>query len=258
MGRQRTPKWLRAARAGASGDWLARALGRLPAVEDGRTEDAITAGRVRVDGEATTDPFTPVGASSRVAVDGQPIDLHWRTEVLAFHKPRGLVVAGHDPEGVGTVFESLRAALGAPRKDVAWHAVGRLDRDTTGLLLFTNDEAFVAFATRPETHLPKHYLATVEGRVTGEALERLRTGIDIEGVTTRPALAAQVAPGQVSLTITEGRHHQVRRMLAAVRLSVLALHRDSVGGLVLDVEPGGVRGLSDEEVRALGYQPRSG
>jgi 23S rRNA pseudouridine2605 synthase/16S rRNA pseudouridine516 synthase len=179
--------------------------------------------------------------------------------VLAFHKPQGLVCAGRDLHGRGTVFEALAGVLPEALRGHGWHAVGRLDRDTTGLLLFTNDEAFVAHATRPQTHLPKRYLATVGAPLTDAALGALRAGLDLDDGPTRPALARARGAQQVELTLTEGRWHQVKRMLEAVGLPTLALHREAIGTLVCDVEPGQVRLLGDAEVgEALGFSPRDG
>ena len=93
MTRQREPKWLRARRAGAAGDWLARALGRAGAVPGGRVDTAIFSGRISVDGVVVREPFAPVPAGARVTMDGEPLSLAFRTLVVAFHKPRGLVVA---------------------------------------------------------------------------------------------------------------------------------------------------------------------
>lgn len=258
---RRPPKWLEAARQrepGEGGDWLARALSRAGALSFGDAEAAVQAGRVTVDGRVVTQPLAALAPDARVAVDGQPVDVTPRTRVLMFHKPAGLVTAGSDAEGQGTVFDALRRALAPGLLGYGWHAVGRLDRDTTGLLLFTNDERFVAHATRPETHLPKRYVARVGAKVTAEKLEQLSAGVEVEpGVTSRPATARARADDVVELTLTEGRYHQVKRMLNAVGLPTLSLHREAVGSLALDVDEGALRELSDDEVRdALGYAPR--
>lgn len=261
--RQRTPRWLEAARRRGSAlpegerpDWLARALGRagvLPRVE---AERAIRDGRVEVDGQVEREPFAPVRPGTRVRVDGQARSLEAPVRALVLHKPAGLVVHGSDAEGVGTVFERLRALLSAELQGHEWYAVGRLDRDTTGLLLFTNDERLVQHATSPETHLPKRYVARVAGRPSEEALRRLRAGPVLDDGPTRPAEARLRAPDVVELTLTEGRHHQVKRMLAAVGHPVLTLHREAVGGVVLDVPEGGWRLLRDDEVsEGLGFRP---
>ncbi|WP_342379668.1 rRNA pseudouridine synthase [Myxococcus stipitatus] len=265
--RSKTPRWLEAARRrgtevvpeGGRADWLARALGRAGVMPRASAEDAIRAGRVEVDGRVEVEPFAPVGPQSVVRVDGRECSLDARVWVLMFHKPAGPVVHGSDPEGVGTVFERLRAVLPESLQGYEWYAVGRLDRDTTGLLLFTNDERFVRHGTAPETHLPKRYVARVEGRPGEVALQRLREGLALEDGPTRPAEARLREVDVVELTLTEGRHHQVKRMLAAVGHPVVTLHREAVGRVVLDVPEGVFRALRDEEVSAgLGFALKQG
>jgi pseudouridine synthase len=243
------PKWLEAARTGnkAGGDWLARALGRVGALAPDEIDGALAAGRVRLDGKIARQPFMPVSEQSRVSVDGIEVDIRHRTRVLMLHKPAGVVTAARDPEGHGTVFDFIPAEL----QKVRWMAVGRLDRDTTGLLLFTNDERFVARATDPKTHVPKRYVAQVHSKATEAMLEPLRKGMTLDDGPARPALARVRDSGVVELTLTEGRHHQVKRMLAAVGLPVLKLHREAIGALLLDVDEGTTRELRDDEIRLV-------
>lgn len=261
--RAKTPRWLEAARRrqeslapGQRAEWLARALGRagvLPRVE---AEQAIRDGRVEVDGRVERDPFAPVTPEGVVRVDGQPRSLEARCRMGMFHKPAGLVVHGSDPEGVGTVFERWRAVLPPELRGYEWHAVGRLDRDTTGLLLFTNEERLGVHVTAPGTHLPKRYVARVAVSPAESALQQLREGVVLEDGPTRPAEARLRGPGVVELVLTEGRHHQVKRMLAAVGHPVLALHREAVGAVVLDVPEGSWRLLTEDEVvHGLGFRP---
>ncbi len=220
-------------------------------------EEAIGARRVRVDGRVVTEPFAPVQLLANVTLDGVPASLTWRTRVLAFNKLAGLVTHGTDPEGIGTVFEALLLAIPPALRRYGWHAVGRLDRDTTGLLLFTNDERFVAHATRPETHLPKRYRATVGAPITEAQLARLRSGVELDDGPTLPAEARQLGAALVELVLTEGRYHQVKRMLQAVGLPTLALHRQAIGGLECDVGAGEAREVSEAEVSTLlGYASR--
>lgn len=262
MARKRPPpRWLEARRHGGPGEgtWLSRALARAGVLPLAAAEDAIRAGRVRLDGRVAHEPFAPLGPGARVQLDGIERSLAWRTRVLAFHKPAGVVTHGTDPHGVGTVFDALARVLSTELSSFGWHAVGRLDRDTTGLLLFTNDERFVAHATSPQTHLPKRYRATVGAAVTEAQLESLRRGVQLEDGVTRPSQARCLGPSVVELILTEGRYHQVKRMLGAVGLPTLALHRQAVGGLELDVEMGAVREVSEGElITRLRFQPRSG
>lgn len=256
----RPPKWLLAARTGNAppGDWLARALSRAGVLRPDEALAAIDAGRVKVGGRITTKPFTPVTAQTEVSVDGQRVSLETATRVLVMNKPKGVVSATKDDQKVGTVFDVLEAALPPALRGYGWHAVGRLDRDTTGLLLFTNDERFVAHATSPDRHLPKRYVAQVYGEVTKEKLATLARGMTLDDGPTRPAKAEARGEGAVVLTLVEGRHHQAKRMLGAVGLSAHALHREAIGALVLDVPERGLRELTPEEiVTALRFDPHA-
>jgi 23S rRNA pseudouridine2605 synthase/16S rRNA pseudouridine516 synthase len=244
--------------AGARADWLARALGRAGVMPRAEAEQAIRDGRVEVGGRVEREPFAPVLPGVEVRVDGVPRALTAPLHALMFHKPAGVVVAGSDPEGLGTVFERLRAVLPAALRGFEWYAIGRLDRDTTGLLLFTNDERLVRHGTLPDTHLPKRYVATVEGQPAEAALVRLREGLVLEDGPTRPAEARLREPDCVELVLTEGRHHQVKRMLAAVGHPVRTLHREAMGTVALDVPVGMWRALRPEEVsEGLGFIPEA-
>ena len=260
--RPKTPRWLQAARTSdappvAKPDWLSRALARAGALSLKEAEAAIAEGRVRVDGKKVLEPFSPLRAGSKVSLDGKEVDVAAATRVVLFHKPAGVVTSDHDPKKVGTVFQRLGQVLPPELQGFGWHAVGRLDRDTTGLLLFTNDERFVAHATSPETRLEKRYLARVSGQITEAKLALLRSGVELEDGPTRPAGARVREDGRVELTLTEGRHHQVKRMLGALGLPVLELHREAIGTLLVDVAVGECRLLSDAEVQTrLGYTPR--
>lgn len=249
--RARTPKWLAAAReSGRTGaDWLSRALGRAGAVPPEEVESAIASGRVRVDGRVATKPFTPVTESSKVTVDGVPVSMARVTRVLMLHKPAGVLAEGSGRDTRPTVLDVLQPLLPQTLRGFTWLAVGRLDVDTTGLLLFTNDERFVAHATSPQTHLPKRYVASVSEKASEEQLEPLRRGVTLDDGPARPAAARLRSPGVVELTLTEGRNHQVKRMLAAVGLPVLKLHREAVGSLVCDVDEGATREVSEVEIR---------
>ncbi|MFT3712158.1 MAG: pseudouridine synthase [Archangium sp.] len=257
---KKPPRWLEAARLrndGTPADWLSRALARSGVMPLKEAEEAIRAGRVVVDSRVATEPLMPVTVGkSVVKVDDAKVSLDWKTRVLMLHKPAGVVTHGSDPQGIGTVFEVLLSALPAELLRFGWHAVGRLDRDTTGLLLFTNDEKFVAHATAPETHLPKRYVARVSGEVTDEKLQTLRRGVQLEDFMTRPAKATRREADVVELVLTEGKFHQVKRMLGEVGLPTLTLHREAVGTLELDVPERALRELSDDEVRDnLSYPP---
>jgi 23S rRNA pseudouridine2605 synthase/16S rRNA pseudouridine516 synthase len=248
------PRWLQAARLragnveeGAGGRWLARALARAGVFPLAEAEAAVRAGRVSVQESVVREPHAPVPPGAAVRLDGVLLTLEAPEHVLMLHKPAGHVVAGSDPEGRGTVFEHLRAVLPEALRGFEWYAVGRLDRDTTGLLLFTNAPELISRITSPQRALPKRYVAGVEGHPTEAALARLRTGLVLEDGPTRPALARLREDGRVELTLTEGRHHQVKRMLAAVGHPVRSLHREAVGEVVLDVAEGAWRLLDARE-----------
>ncbi len=251
--RAKTPRWLNAARESGrtGGDWLLRALGRSGALPASELAAAIAAGRVRVEGKVTTKPFTPVTERSRVTVDGAPVSLERVTRVLVLHKPAGVIAEGGARDSRPSVMHVLLPLLSEAQRRFTWLAVGRLDVDTTGLLFFTNDERFVEHATSPESHLPKRYVAWVNERATDAQLEPLRAGVTLDDGPARPAEAKLRAPGIVELTLTEGRNHQVKRMLARVGLPVLKLHREAVGGLTLDVPEGAMRELGRDEVTQI-------
>lgn len=262
---KREPKWLKAAKAGGFSsslgsvkpDFVSRALSRAGALPAALAEQAVRAGRVKVNHRVVTEPFAPLPPNAKVQLDGKTIEVGPTTKVLAFHKPKNMVVNGTDKNGGQTVFNALVELLPFELQGFGWLAVGRLDRDTTGLLLFTNDEQFVAHATSPETHLPKTYLVTVAGQVSDEKLATLRRGVTYEGFTTKPAKAELRSPGVLALTLTEGKFHQVKRMVNEVNLATLELHRESVGAFVLDVPLGQMRPLTDDEIQEqLGYRPR--
>lgn len=185
-----------------------------------------------------------------------------RTIVVAYHKPRGLVTTHRDEHGRETVYDRLVPRLSPELRSQRWHAVGRLDKETTGLLLFTNDGAFVSHATQPSTGLKKTYLVLAKGLLEDEDLEPLRAGVELTGGlgTSGPARAEIVGHGVattwLSLEISEGKNREVRRMLLAIDSQAIRLKRVQVGALALDLEEDAWRRLSDAEVRdKLGYTP---
>jgi 23S rRNA pseudouridine2605 synthase/16S rRNA pseudouridine516 synthase len=263
----RLTKWVRAVRGGGldgkpidyKPDWIGRALARAGLLAPQEAEAAILAGRVGLAGRTVLDPLTLVAPGDVATLDGAAVSLAFETLALAWHKPAGYSVTTRDELGRPTVFDLLRAALPPHLARYGWHAIGRLDRDTTGLLLFTNDERLERHVTLPETHLPKRYLAQVGGRLDDAKLEPLRQGIELHDGRARPAIARVRGPDLVELTITEGRRHQVKRMLRAVRLPVRSLHREAIGTLELDLEERAWRPLTGGEISgALGFRPDAG
>lgn len=186
------------------------------------------------------------------------------TVVLAYHKPAGLVTTHADEHGRETVYDRLVPRLPPELRRLCWHAVGRLDKDTSGLLLFTNDGAFVHHATQPRTHLAKVYLVLAKGLLEDEDLEPLRGGVELTGGLGRSApakvslLGHGIATSWLSLELEEGKNREVRRMLLAIGSQAIRLKRVQIGALALDVEEDEWRRLSPAEVAAkLGYPPPS-
>ncbi len=187
-----------------------------------------------------------------------------RTLVIAYHKPRGLLTTHADELGRETVYDRLRQRLPAHLRAMDWHAIGRLDADTTGLLLFTNDGALVHHATQPKTKLPKTYAVLAKGLIDDATLLRLRDGVELTGGLGRSAPAEvaidrfQIATTWLTVRIAEGKNRQVRRMLLAVGSQVIRLMRTHFGGIALDLAEDAWRLLADEEIEiGLGYLPIS-
>jgi 23S rRNA pseudouridine2605 synthase len=206
-------------------------------------EELIRAGRVTVNGELVG-LATFVEGEDLVEVDGEEVAPEPLTYVL-LHKPAGVVTTAKDPHGRPTVV----GLVGHERRVVP---VGRLDADTTGVLLLTNDGPLAHRLMHPRYEVDKVYVVEVEGEPDDAALTRLADGLDLEDGTTARAGVRRLAPSRIQLTIHEGRKHQVKRMLAAVGHPVTLLHRSSYAGLTADgLEPGEWRELSPEEVARL-------
>ena len=210
-------------------------------------EDIVRAGRVTVGGEVVTDPARDVDESSRVAVDGRPLRGAERREVYLVNKPVGVVSTAKDTHGRPTVVSLVRGTR------ARLYPVGRLDADTSGLILLTNDGELANRLTHPRFEVPKTYVARVSGGYVGEgALRRLREGIELDDGRTAPAKVRQVDPGVLQITIHEGRKRQVRRMIEAIGRRVVELRRVRFGPLGLgDLPPGKVRKLTPAEVERL-------
>jgi 23S rRNA pseudouridine2605 synthase len=221
-------------------------LARAGVASRRRADDLIRAGRVRVNGRKG-ELNTVVGRRDLVEVDGARIELQ-RLAYVLLNKPAGAVTTARDPQGRATVVD-----LVPPEPRVV--PVGRLDADTTGALLLTNDGELAHRLAHPRYGVPKVYEAEVEGSPSAGAVARLRSGIDLEDGRTAPAAARVLRRGGTSrleLTVHEGRKHQVKRMCEAVGHPVRRLHRSRYAGLELgDLAPGAWRALTREEVAAL-------
>jgi 23S rRNA pseudouridine2605 synthase len=206
-------------------------------------DELIKAGRVHVNGQAGQ-LNTFVGAGDRVEVDGTPVSLQ-RLAYVLLHKPAGVVTTARDPHGRPTV-------VGLVGHEARVVPVGRLDADTTGALLLTNDGELAHRLAHPRYGVEKVYEAEVEGHPSEAALRELREGVELDDGRTAPAGARRLGPGRVELTLHEGRKHQVKRMCAAVGHPVRRLHRSRYAGLDLrGLGPGEWRELRPDEVESL-------
>jgi 23S rRNA pseudouridine2605 synthase len=226
---------------------LAKYLAHAGVASRRAAESLVRAGRVTVGGEPVSDPARDVDDSSGVALDGRPVTGAEARVVYAVHKPDGVVSTASDPGGRPTVVDLV------PEEGRRLYPVGRLDADTTGLLLLTNDGELAHRLTHPSFEVPRTYVARVDNPpVTDAAVDALRRGVELDDGTTSPARVDRLAPDAVELTIHEGRKRQVRRMCAAVGHPVRALKRVRFGPLTLDdLAPGAHRRLTDAEVERL-------
>jgi pseudouridine synthase len=210
-------------------------------------DDLIKAGRVTVNGEPGQ-LNTFVQSRDRVEVDGKPLSAQTLRYVL-LHKPAGTVTTARDPQGRPTVVD----LVGVPERVVP---VGRLDADTTGALLLTNDGALAHRLAHPRYGVEKVYVAEVDGRPDIADLRVLAEGVELEDGMTAPATVRCLAPSRIELALHEGRNRQVKRMLEAVGHPVRRLHRSRYAGLTLEgLEPGAWRELEPSEVERLRNRP---
>ena len=228
---------------------LDRALARTGAGSRTQAADWIRAGRVSVGGRVVKDPATWVDPErDEIALDGEALQAPEPVHIV-LNKPKGVVVSRAE-KGRRTVYDVL------PKLDSFVFPVGRLDADTSGLLVVTNDSQLAERLMNPEFKVPKTYLVKASTSLTDEQLDRLRAGVELDDGPTRPALVTRLRnPGGrtvFEMTITEGRNRQVRRMVEAIGSKVLKLVRVSLGPLRLgDMQPGRWRELTPQELGAL-------
>ncbi len=210
-------------------------------------EPLIAAGRVSIDGEVVCDPARDVPPDARVALDGRELGGPEPRVVIALHKPQGVVSSARDTHGRPTVVDLV------PAGGLRLYPVGRLDADSSGLILLTNDGELANRLTHPRFEVPKTYRARLGGGAAGEgALAALRAGVQLDDGPTAPAQVRRVRGNLVEITISEGRNRQVRRMCEAVGHPVLELQRVAFGPLRLaGLAPGAHRRLSDAEAERL-------
>jgi 23S rRNA pseudouridine2605 synthase len=230
---------------GQGGERLQKVLARTGFGSRRACEELIAAGRVLVNGEVARLGRRVDVDHDRVEVDGVPAGVRADLVYYLLNKPRGVVTTASDPQGRRTVLD-----LVPPHPRV--FPVGRLDADSEGLLVLTNDGDLAHRLTHPGFGVEKEYLAEVEGTPSPGAVRRLRDGVALEDGVTAPARVALVPPNALRITIHEGRNRQVRRMCAAVGHPVVRLVRSRIGPVVeRGLAPGGWRPLTMAEVRAL-------
>ena len=215
--------------------------------------DAVMRGRVAVNGETVESLKHPVDiASDTITLDGRAVEL-WSADkiYIMLHKPAGVVSSVSDSRGRPTVVDILPQMY----RDMHLHPVGRLDRDTTGLLLLTNDGGFTHRVTHPRFEQEKEYQVRIDSRLSPEEIRSLEQGVELADGVTHRAVVREVEgapPFRYSVTIHEGRKRQVRRMFAALERRVISLHRVRIGGLHLGaLAEGQVRELAAEELAGL-------
>jgi 23S rRNA pseudouridine2605 synthase len=236
---------------------LAKYLAHAGVASRRSAEQLIAAGRVTVAGQLVSDPARDVDEHSRVALDGTPVKGAEPRVLFALHKPVGVLSTARDTHGRRTVLELVPAA------GLRLYPVGRLDIDSSGLILLTNDGELANRLTHPRFEVPKTYRAKLRGApIPEQALQRLRGGVQLQDGPTAPAQVRRVGgrgSSLIELTIHEGRNRQVRRMCQAVGHPVLELVRVRFGPLALDgLDSGECRRLTQaeiERIRALASTP---
>ena len=225
---------------------LAKYLAHAGVASRRAAETMIAAGRVRVGAELVRDPARDVDGSVPVTVDGEQVTVASTHVVYVVNKPAGVLSTAKDTHGRPTVVELVPT-------DRRLYPVGRLDADTTGLLLLTDDGELANVLMHPRYEVPKTYLAKVSrAPVSSRAVRKLESGVELDDGMTAPAVVRQPRPGYLELTIHEGRKGQVRRMCDAVGHPVTALERIAFGPLQLgSLKPGRYRRLSPAEVERL-------
>ncbi len=227
------------------GERLQKVMARIGLGSRRVSENLIAAGRVRVNGVEAVLGARVRPESDEIEVDGIVYSALPDTVTYLLNKPEGVVTTANDPQGRPTVVQMVPS-------DPRVFSVGRLDLDTEGLLLMTNDGTLAHRLTHPSFGIEKEYLVHVSGTPSRAALRMLREGVELDDGITAPAEAAALGPGLIRLTIHEGRNRQVRRMCEAVGNDVIRLVRTRIGPLVdQKLKPGRWRLLDQEELLRL-------
>ena len=229
---------------------LARYLAHGGVASRRAAEEIIASGRVAVGGDVVTDPAFDVDGGVEVLLDGHAVEPEPR-EVWAVNKPAGVVSTAREPGSRQAVVELVRSSA-------RLYPVGRLDVESTGLLLLTNDGELANRLTHPRYGVPKTYRAELRRPPAERDLRRMARGVELEDGPTAPARVARTGELEIEITIREGRNRQVRRMIEAIDNEVVALRRVRFGGVELGgLEPGASRRLDDQEVARLWQDARS-
>ena len=228
---------------------LDRFLSNLPQLNRQQVRLLLIEKRIQVDGQIISDPHYEVRAFNRIELDGQTLQAGKAARYFMLHKPPGCVSATQDPEHP-TVLDLIDEA---DTHDL--HIAGRLDYNTTGLMLLTNDGQWSRRLTQPKTKLPKVYYVETEQVIEPRYIDTFAQGLyfAFEDLTTLPADLTLIGPRSARLSIVEGRYHQVKRMFGHFNNKVLRLHRERMGPLTLDpgLRPGEYRALYPEEIQAI-------
>lgn len=241
---------------------IAHYLARCGVASRRKSEEIVSAGRVRLNGEVVRDLGRQVDPDEdRVEVDGRRVALHREHLTLAMNKPPGVVVTRDDPQERTTVYDLLPVEYAARARELVY--VGRLDADTTGLLILTTDGEMANRLMHPRHHVEKAYRATIDRVLDDEDLELLREGIELEEFRAQPCRVTRkggtARAAEYEVCIAEGKKRQVRRMFEALGAGVLALERTRIGALTLQqlgLGEGGVVKLAVDQVRKLEQDPR--
>lgn len=232
---------------------LQKAMAEAGVASRRASEKLIVQGKVMVNGKKVTELGTKVGVHDEITVNGLPIQREKHVYYL-LNKPRGVISSAHDDKGRRTVVDIIHD------EDINQriYPVGRLDYDTTGILLLTNDGALANKLMHPRFEVDKTYVAKVKGIIKNEDLKQLRLGVMVDGQKTKPAKTKLLSIDRekktsiVQLTIHEGRNHQVKNMFKAVDHPVIKLHRETYGFLNLQgVQAGEFRALKPDELQRL-------
>ena len=229
---------------------LVRALSKLGLASRSQTEEWIAAGRLAVNGRVSRDPkLAVVPERDQFTLDGVLLQQETRS-CIVLHKPRGYVTTRSDEKGRRTIFDLLPDSL------QQWHAVGRLDMNTSGLLLLTNDTKLSSFLTDPVNAVPREYVVSVDGKVSDETLQKLTAGVEDEGEVLRASkVSVRKLSGREShlfVTLQEGKNRELRRLFKVVGHEVNKLKRIAFGPIALgELGSGKYRPLADKEWESL-------